>query len=379
MPTYLSVSRRTIAVVAVLLLLLAVAALAATRLPRATITVHPATHTRAVTQEITLSRHAPEPDFVRFILPAKVVEANASERQTFTRAGAATSEDFARGTLKLINKQDEEQRLLPKTHLRHEATGIFFLTDAATVIPPQSEITITATAKEKGAGGNVPTGKFIIDKLPSSLQNVIYAESATEFTGGVIIDTPLPAEELEQAKSTVQATARARVAGELTAAAGGATTREELTTISITEENTSADVGSRTPSFTVQVRVSARAFVADDNDLLSLTLLALRSSPRPDEEFTSYDPSSFKLEIVRVDLDRGEALVKGTLNGSFADKTSPTLFTADNLAGRTPAEVTEYFKQFPSVGTIEVAFAPFWVKTVPARPAATTIQIKSNQ
>lgn len=378
MPTYLSVSRRTFSLVVVLLLLLTSTALAATRLPRATITVHPATHVRAVTQEITLSRHAPEPDFVRFILPAKVVEADASEHQTFTRAGATTSADFARGTLKLINKQDEEQRLLPRTHLRHEGTGVFLLTDAATIIPPQSETTITVTAKEKGVAGNVPAGKFIIDKLPSSLQNVIYAESATEFTGGIIIDDPLSVPELEHAKSTVQAAARARVAGELTAAAGGATTREELTTITITDENASADVGSRAPSFTVQARLQARAFVADDNDLLSLTLLALRSSPRPDEEFTAYDPSSFKLEIVRADLDRGEALVKGTLNGTFADKTSPTLFTADNLAGRTPAEVAEYFKQFPSVGSIEVAFAPFWVKTVPARPAATTILIKNE-
>ncbi len=373
----LAITRRTIIAAIVAALLLIGALIIFLRLPQAVITVTPASIERSVTREITLSSGTTEPDFVRFILPAKFAEAEVTVNKTINRAGGKTFDDFAKGTVTLVNKQDEEQRLLPKTHLRDQDTGVFFLSDAAVVIPPLGNVKVTVTAKEKGPTGNVAAGKLVIDKLPASLQDQVYAESATPFTGGISTDTPLTNDEINQAKAAALTEARDKVRAELATKAGGIAINDQLLAVEVTEENVSAAAGSQATSFAVATRVTGRGFFPDTNDVLSLTLLALRSSPKGDEEFISYVPESFKLEIVRSDFARGEARVKGTLSGKFAQKTGPSVFTADNLAGRGEPEVQEYFKQFPSVSNVDVVFSPFWVSTVPARRDATKIVIKN--
>ncbi|MEX2054707.1 MAG: hypothetical protein WD972_00860 [Candidatus Andersenbacteria bacterium] len=379
MSTTIFIPRRAIILSLIVVIALAGVAYAYARLQHATITVFPATHTSSVAQEITLSSGIQEPDFVRYILPAKVVEKEITETSTITREGTQQFDDFATGRVRLFNKQPEEQRLLPKTHLKHEASGVFFLTDTAVTIPPENDVEITATAKEKGPTGNVPAGRFIVDKLPASLQSEVYGESLAPFSGGVSVDSPVTEAEIKAAQEKLKQETLDRANAELSTAAGGAGLRPDLVTLETIEESTSVQPGSKTTEFTVVNKVRARAFIVDDKDLLSLTLLALRSSPAADEEFVSYDPDSFKIEILRSDFTRGEARIKGTLAGSFASKTGPTLFSPDNLAGRSESEVQEYFKQFPSVGRVEVAFSPFWVKAVPSRQEAIEIVIKSKE
>lgn len=376
---HFSFSPRSLTALLIIIIAATGIAVAILRLPAATITIYPATHDRFVTQEITLSSTTTEPDFVRFILPAKFAEVETEVSKTVSRESGNTFDDFARGTVTMINNEDEEQRLLPKTHLRHADTGIFFLTDAPVVIPPKATTTVGVTAKEKGASGNVAAGKFIIDKLAASLQDQIYAQSAAPFSGGVSTDTPVSETEISQAKAAVVAEAKAKAKAELSTKVGGVEINDALLALDVIEENVSVTPGSHATGFSVVTKVRGRGFFPDANDVLSLTLLALRSSPKADEEFISFQPESFRLEIIRSDFSRGEARVKGTLSGTFAQKTGPNVFTADNLAGRSEPEVQEYFKQFPSVSRAEVSFSPFWVKTVPARREATTIEIKNAQ
>lgn len=344
-------------------------------LPQAVITVAPATQTREVQQVILLSTHVDSPDFQRAILPARVVEKTVEESKTVERAGTTVRDDFARGEVILHNEQDEEQSLLPKTHLKHEASGVFFLTDGPVKLNPKSSARATVTAKEKGARGNVPAGKFIIDKLPVSAQSVVYGESSLPFTGGVASDKPMTEEELTQAQQAVAQAAEGRARGELTSETKGAAIKPELTKITNEEASSSAVVGSPAVSFTVQQRVRVQAFVVDENDLLSLTLLRLRSDAQTKQTLTEYDPKSFSLSVERLDFERGEARVSGKLSGQFATNIEPTVLSPTNLAGRTEAEVVEYFQKFSSVGKVEVQLKPFWVKTVPARAGAVEILV----
>lgn len=379
MSPHFAIPRRTILAALLGVGILLAIMIAVIRLPQAIITVYPTTYDRVVAQEITLSGTNREPDFVRFILPAKFAEAEVVESKTIARNTGETFEDFARGSVTIVNKQAEEQRLLPKTHLRHEATGVFFLTDTAVVIPPQGETSVRVTAKEKGVTGNVAAGKFVVDKLPTSVQHVVFAESRVPFSGGVAAQSPVTEAEITQAKAETLAKAREKARAELSTKAGGIAINDQLIAIDIREENVSAAPGSKATEFSVSTKVAARGFFPDSNDVLSLTLLALRSSSKADEEFISYAPESFQMEIIRSDFERGEARIKGTLTGKFAQKTGPNIFNADNLAGRSASEVQEYFKQFPSIKQVEVAFSPFWVRSVPSRREATKVIIKNAE
>lgn len=370
--------RRTLALLFVLVFLILAGVLAALYLPSATITLSPAIATSEVTQTIVLSSEASEPDFVKFVLPARVVEKTVEEEKVFTREGAEISEDFATGVVELVNDRDEEQQLLPKTHLKHEASGVYFLTDSPVAIPPTNRVSMNVTAKEKGESGNVPAGKFIIDKLPASLQSEVYAESNQDFTGGIAIESPLTEEEISSAKEALVESARQKAVGELTLSAGGAPVRDDLTTVEIEEESVSAEPGSKTQEFRIKVKVRARAFVVDDNDLLSLTLLALRGTSTEDEEFVSYRPDSFGVNIERANFDRGQVQVVGSLTGEFAKKVGPRALEVQNIAGLSREEVISKYDDIESVGDVEVSFWPFWVDTIPGRPGAVEVLIKNE-
>lgn len=378
MPYHVVISRRILVFCVVILLLLLTAGIAYVYLPHAQIILSPTTYERPSQRQIILSSSAREPDFVRYVLPASVVERAIEETKTFQRPAEIVREDFSQGEVTLYNEHDEEQQLLPKTHLRHEATGVFFLTDSPVAIPPRSSARMRVTAKEKGASGNVAPGKFIIDKLPVSLQEVVYAEGTHSFVGGIVTDQPLREEELHRAQNELLAQAQGRALGELVAEAGGAVIHEELVHVETLESSSSAVVGTSPVDYSLRIALRARAFIIDDNDALSLTLLSLRSQTSPEEEFVRYDPSSFSLRTVRVDHDRGEAVVEGGLTGMFARKIEPTLFSSRNLAGLAESEVTEYFKQFPSVGDVSVHFSPFWVTTVPVRVGAVEIVVQNS-
>lgn len=348
-------------------------------LPSARIVVTPTTSERSVTQAITLASTVTEPDFKRYVLPAKVVRHEVTERVTVQREGGAVREEQARGKIRLYNKQDDEQPLLPQTHLRHEATGVFFLTDQAVRIPPQGDVEVAVTAKEAGKRGNVPAGRFVVDKLPASLQRVVYGESEAAFTGGEVFDTPLAEAELEAALAQVEQKARERARGELTTQTGGAALREDLVNLSVHERRATAAVGSRATTFEAIARVEVRAFQVNENDLLSLTLLALRNEKRENEEFVAYTPESFQVEFLRADFERGEARINGHLRGEFAQSLPSTALAANNLAGRTEAEVQDYFQKIDGVKQVEVSLSPFWVTTVPARAAAVAIEVADPQ
>lgn len=371
----LMLPRRTMMLLVGIILLTAAGITALVYLPAAAVTLTPAVSEKTVEQIIVLSTQASEPDFVQYVLPAKLLEAEVKQEQTFNRPGSVTRDEFAKGEVQLINNRDEVQELLPKTHLRHQDSGVFFLTDFPVAIPAHGATRMAVTAKEKGAAGNVGAGRFVVDKLPADLQSDIYGESKAAFTGGVAVETPLSAEEIAKAKEEVLAAASEKARMELSSQAGGAPVRAELTNVAATEEIVSAQEGSKAQTFTVTTTVHARAFLVDQNDLLSLTLLGLRGASQTDMEFSAYNPQSFAVKIEQADFDRGEARLVGQLTGTFASKVGPATLDPAALAGLSAEEVKAHFKDNPAVGGVEVKLSPFWVRSVPGRKGSTTVTV----
>lgn len=346
-------------------------------LPHAVVTITPATVNKNVNQQILISATVTDPDFVHYKLPAKTLEKEVTEKKVIVRSGDVTFDDFARGKVTLYNDQDEEQQLLPKTHLRHKESGAYFLTDTGVAIPPRGEVGITVTAKDKGAAGNVKPGRFVVDKLPISLQDAVYGESSQALSGGVAVDKPLTGEEIDREKEKLRGILEERVRGMLTSAAGGAALHDDLIGYK-TEIETTVPVGSSASEFEVSGKVVGQAFLLDENDVLGLTLLKLRSTAEAQQEFIEYEPQSFKVVMLRSDWERGEAVVEGSLTGLFSAKLGATIFKADNLAGLTQEEVQEKLKQLPGVGEVTVELTPFWATVMPVRNGAVEIVVKNQ-
>ncbi|MBI3421119.1 MAG: baseplate J/gp47 family protein [Candidatus Sungbacteria bacterium] len=379
MAIHLETHRLTLFLAFVLLFLTCAGVIAFVYLPRATITVFPATAERQKQQEIILSAQAKEPDFRRFILPGKALMKTVEVSKDVVRTNTTLHDDFAKGQVALFNKQNEAQSLLPKTHLRHEGSGVFFLTDSAVKIPPQASVAVGITAKAPGASGNVAAGTFLVDKLPASLRSLVFATSDLPMTGGTIVDTPLTQAEIDAAMKDLLVEGRRQAQTQLSLAAAGAPVRPDLLATQVESQSSSAPAGSLASSFTVHSKVNASAFLTDENDLLGLTLLALRSNLAQDEEFISYDPKSFEASLLASNFERGEAKIRGTLTGTYAQKISPNVIQTSSLAGLAPGEVEEKLKQLPGIGKVKVKLWPFWVRTVPARVGAVTTVVENKK
>ncbi len=370
---------RTALLVVTLLIASIVIGLLYLYLPHARIVIHPKVEEKTAEQTMVLSANAKEPDFVRFILPVKTVKTSIQKDKHVQREGASSRPDFAKGTVTLTNNLSEPQDLLPKTHLKHQETGIFFLTDKPVRIPANGSVSMSVTAKEVGSNGNVAPGRFVIDKLPASTQAQVYAESNQQFSGGLVVDDPLSGDELSKAVNSVIDEATKEAQGKLTLEAGGAGILPSLIETKVISQQVSAGEGSKALAYDIHIEAEANGFVVNQNDLVSLALLSLRSNLPSDKEFVSYNPASFMVDIARADFSRGEARATTKLTGSIARKIEPSILSPQNLAGLTQEEIIEHFKKFESVGEVEVHFSPFWVRSAPSRTNAIEITIANNQ
>lgn len=353
--------------------------IAVTILPRATITVHPKVVPRQLSKDIVLSSKASTPDYVRFTLPVTIVEKEIHLEKTITQKSDAVTNDFATGTVTLTNNQEEEQRLLPKTHLKHEASGVFFLTNERVVIPPHGNVSVGVIAEEKGLVGEVVPGKFIVDRLPPNLQKLVFGESTSAFSGGETVATALTQDAIDAAQKEVLENAKEQAANELTGEAKGRQIRPDLTTIEVLSQHSSAQPGSHAAAFTVEASAKARGFLVETHDIISLMTLGLRASAESDEEFIAYDAPSFELAITRTDWKTGNARVTAKLTGTYGKKISPQDLGRENLAGLSREEVIEQFKDSLAIDHVDVTFSPFWVKSVPSKETQIRIEVAKTQ
>lgn len=350
-----------------------------TLFPRASIVVHPKTSEQKLTKDIILSSKTTTPDYVRFTLPATILEENLEVSAVFENAGGTPTQDFSRGSITFTNTQDQEQRLLPKTQMRHVDSNIIFLTDTPVTIPAKGNLTVSVTAKEKGPAGDVSPGKFVIEKFSKSLQEAVPAQSETAFSGGESSDSEISQDAIDAAQKKVLEQAKSDALAKLTSKAGGASIRPDLINTEVLSQHVSASKGSRALRYTAQANVKARAFVVSTHDIISLMTLALRASTALDEEFLSYNASSFTLAIAQADWLSGQARVSASLTGTYAKKISAGELTADNLPGLSEKEIIEHFAASPNVGSVDVALSPFWVKSAPSKKNQIDVRIESGK
>ncbi len=366
--------KKSVPMAVVMIIIGAVALFAATALPHASITVHPKTTEKKVTKDILLSASATTPDYVRYALPAKIVEQESQVTKTITQPTKNIQQGFSKGTVTFKNEQDDEQRLLPKTHLKHES-GAMFITDTPVAIPARGTVDVRVTAVQQGKSGDVQQGKFNIDKFSAGLQRVVYATSATTFSGGEVGDSPITQNDIDEAKKAVLEQAKQETIVAINKQSASGSIREDLITTEIKSNSASAQAGSNAIAFTAEAFVKARGFLTDTQDIISLMTLALRASVGGDEEFSSFDPASFSLAIAQTDWKTGQARITSSLTGTYTKKIGSSELSEDNLAGLSEQELINHFTAFPSIGSVDVVFSPFWVKSAPSKQNQITITV----
>lgn len=369
----------------ILLALLGVAVLAGALaafvfLPSATIALTLQTAPLLVDQKLTISSNAaaasnaiPGSPFVQEV--------------TVQGSSPVTSTEYvgtkAKGTVQLINKTFDDQKIKEKSRLMTKDSVLFYMLGSATIPAGDSggvgSVNVQVEAAEAGPKGNITAQRLDFAALDASAQSLVYGQSQGTFTGGTGEEVKVIKEiDIEQAKTA--AGTQAKLEAEQTARAQlqhGWVILEESWESKVTEFTPTGKIGDRIASIPYNAKATERVMTYKEEALITALHNALKS--RLDENYMLFPgPLSYTKSVDAMDWEKGEV----TMTARVTHTTVPAISIEtlrDKLAGRKKEEASAYLQGLPGVQFATIDLWPFWVQRIPEIQKRVDISIKSDR
>jgi hypothetical protein len=275
----------------------------------------------------------------------------------------------ARGTVQLINRTFDEQKIVDKSRLVTKDGELFYIQTSVTIPPATggslSSVLVEVEAAEAGEGGNIDPQRLDFAALPPASQALVYAEAKTNITGGSGETVPIvKAEDIAAARESAGVAARSKiepdVRGELP---GGWSLLDESWSAEILSFDTPVAEGAREAAIPYKARVKLRVLGYETQSLEEHLRQTLEANI--DEEYALFPGAiSFTTAVDNVNWDTGEATIAARVtHTTIADLSLPTL--REKLAGRSEAEARQYLENLPGVSSVSLDLSPFWVNSIP--------------
>lgn len=345
--------------VVALLLLLAVLYLS---LSSATITVVPNPKVVSTTTSVEIS---PDPTAVGQV-SGYVIQDTFTKAKTFSipAEGGTAVEEKAGGTVTLINETDAPQSLVATTRVLSEEGVLFRLVDAVT-IPANGTLDTAVLADQPGLSGEIGPTQFTIPGLSAALQEVIYAVSVENMTGGVKYIAVLNESHLTDATLSLEqeildeSKAMLRERFESDAFDGEAYLTEIATKVSDTEPGTEAD------SFNVELGVVITGIFYNTELLSDYAQAELYSQVPNGFELIETNKEGMTVEVQSVTPAEEAATLSLYLDGVASVTTASDILDLDRLSGMSGDDVVELLTESEAIEEARVEFTPFFLNRVP--------------
>ena len=275
----------------------------------------------------------------------------------------------AGGTVRLINRTFDEQKIKARSRLVTDNDVLFFMTQAATIPPASSgavaALDVAVEAAEAGPDGNIEDGRLNFAALDEASRTLVYAEVVSPLSGGVgdVVSVVREAD-LNAAREAAADQARAAVEqGVQDELPGGWSVLEESWEMELLQFDTPAPEGERRPDIPYTARVSARVIGFEQAALEEVLKKALQS--RLEEDFMLFPgPISFTKNVKEVDWDNGEAVISARVTHTTIPELSLDTLR-EKLSGRTVDDAQGYLEGLPGVQSVSLDTWPFWVNSIP--------------
>lgn len=283
------------------------------------------------------------------------------------KQSGATVPAHATGRVIFTNRTAKDQPLAAGTRLR-SAGGVIVRTTARVDVPAGGTVSADIVADPLGADGNVPPGRFIIVALWPGLQDKIYADSATAFSGGLASGgSTLSIDDLTEASN--------RATKQITDALPPAATGTLVTTspVSVTT-NPKPETPSASYAVTVKLKVLTIAYRAADLDTLMRT--QLRSTLADDQELMVVDQPTITAGD-QPTVDSVVLAVKAT--GQARLSAASSTFQAQQFTGLSAADIRAKLLGSNGVKSAVIRFAPWWRRNAPDQPERILVKLLPAQ
>ncbi len=369
----------------ILLSLLGVAILAAGLaafifLPSAKIALTLQTAPLLVDQKLTVSSNAAA-------IPNAIPGSPFIQEVTVQGSSPVTSTEFvgskAKGTVQLINKTFDEQKIKEKSRLVTKDGVLFYMSGSANIPAGSSGgvggVNVQVEAAAAGPKGNITAQRLDFAALDTGGQALVYGQSQETFTGGtgdqvkVIKDV-----DVEQAKAAAGAQAKAQVKEAAYAQLQrGWVILEESWDSKLGEFTPTGNIGDNVESIPYTAKVSVRVMALKEEALTTALQNALKQ--RLDENYMLFPgPLSYTKSIDAINWEKGEGNITVRVTHTTIPMISLDTLT-DKLAGRKKEEAAAYLQGLPGVQFATINLWPFWVQSIPEIQKRVDISIKSDR
>ncbi|MEO6077620.1 MAG: baseplate J/gp47 family protein, partial [Candidatus Andersenbacteria bacterium] len=336
-------------------------------LPSATIAINIQTAPLLVDQKLTIATNpAAVPNAVPGTVFSQQVQIQGGSPVTTTE----TIGTKATGTVKLINKTFDVQKIKEKSRLATKDGAIFYMVGSAT-IPASSASEVASTtvqveAADAGEKGNLQPQHLDFAALDDSAQKLVYGEVETALTGGsgqvvkVVGDSDLDAAH-EAAKSQAKAQVEQQAKAQLQS---GFTLLDESWDVKLDAFQPAQKTGDKAENVVFTATATAKVFGYQESVLNSALQSALTSHLDANSSLFP-GPLSFTKSVDSTDWDKGLANITARVTHSTIPNFSLDTLK-DKLVGRSKDEANTYLSNLPGVQTADLKLWPFWVQSIPS-------------
>lgn len=309
-------------------------------------------------------------------IEGSVMQIEQAGTKNFLSSSAGEREDKATGTVMFVSSYSSPQTLIATTRLLSAQNVLFRLTKTIT-IPANGKVSAPVIADQGGDASEIAPTKFTVPGLKPGVREKIYAESTDPMRRGEKPGNKVSPIDLEQARKTTSdeltQAALAKLRDQLPA------DKKNYTVVyqsDITKDAPSVPEGTATATFSYTGAVKVTAVFYDPKTLKTKAQSSVSEDVTLGKSVLGIEEESLAVSIDTITSDVKSAIIKVKFLAKVAITNANQAFNKQDLVGRTPPEVTQYFKTAPGVKSSEIILSPFWVKTVPMVADHITIEIK---
>ncbi|MBI4089937.1 MAG: hypothetical protein HY421_00875 [Candidatus Kerfeldbacteria bacterium] len=286
-------------------------------------------------------------------------------------------DDYARGTVIIVNRWTKAQPLAAGTRLKASSNGLIYRTAARVDVPAGGEFGIEVVADEAGARGNIGPDRFEIVALWSGLKDQIYGRSSTAMSGGVRSATKLSQATIDNAKRALEDELLAAAADQLPAPADAQVRAGEPFAVSAAVSSRQ-QAGDSAASVTVEGSVRAAAIDLPAETLNQHVEQLLSNVRASDESFIDNDPT-VTWRLTEFSGRNRRAQFDLTVTQRARLQANSQRLQANQFTRRTRQEILTSLQGIPGVVKVEVTIRPFWATRTPGLPSQIKVTVTAAQ
>ena len=286
-----------------------------------------------------------------------------------TVQGKETIGQKAKGTVRLVNRSFDEQKIVERSRLVTADDRLFYLTGSVTIPAASGNGIAQATAQVEadtaGVEGNIEPQRLNFAALDESARSLVYAEAVSAFTGGSGEEVQVVVQEdVEAARKAAAEVAKSQIEVDVrNELPQGWALLEESWSADMSDFKTQPAVGERVTELNYQSKVTMRVFGYEQKALEDALAKALES--RLKGEYMLFPgPISFSKSVDNMNWETGEATLIARVTHTTIPKFSLDTLTG-KLAGQSENGAKQYLEGLPGAQSAKIELWPFWVRSIP--------------